>query len=82
LRPIGTEQIGPNGLKRIQSSLSGISKFAKQAGFHDGVNPVRDTRVNRKAAAPAKTHAYTLEDIEAILAILLEPAATAFAVAS
>ncbi len=69
-------------MKRIQSSLSGIFKFAKQGGFHDGVNPVRDTRVNRKAAAPAKTHAYTLEDIEAILAILPEPAATAFAVAS
>jgi integrase len=37
--------------------------------------------VNPKAAEPAETYAYTLEEIQTILALLPEPAATAFAVA-
>jgi integrase len=70
-----------NTLKRIQSALSGIFCLAKRLGYYDGVNPVQDTRTDPRAAEPAQTHAYSLEDEQAILALLPEPAATAFAVA-
>jgi len=38
--------------------------------------------VNPKAAEPQETYAYTLEEIQTILSLLPEPAATAFAVAA
>ena len=79
---IGKGTLSRNSLKRVQSTLSGIFKRAKQLGFYDGVNPVQDTGVNPHAAEPAETFAYSLEDIQAILTVLPEPAATAFAVAS
>jgi len=79
---IGKEALSRNSLRRIQSTLSGIFKRAKQLGFYDGVNPVQDTSVNPHAAAPAETYAYSLETILAFLAVLPEPAATALAVAS
>ena len=62
--------------------LSGIFKQAKRLGYYDGINPVQDTAVNPHAAAPAETYAYGLEEIQAILSVLPEPAATCFAVAS
>jgi integrase len=82
LNQIGQEDLSRNSLKRIQSVLSGIFKQAKRLGFYDGVNPVQDTAVNPHAAEPAETYAYSLEEINAILATLPEPAATCFAVAS
>ena len=82
LKLIGQGELSRNSLKRIQSSLSGIFTYAKQLGFYDGVNPVQDTRINPKAAEPAETYSYTLEEIGAILDVLPEPAATAFAVAA
>jgi integrase len=82
LNQIGQEDLSRNSLKRIQSVLSGIFKQAKRLGFYDGVNPVQDTAVNPHAAGPAETYAYSLEEINAILAVLPEPAATCFAVAS
>ena len=71
-----------NSLKRIQSTLSGVFSLAKQLGHYQGVNPVQDTRVDPTAAEPAKTHAYTLEEVQSLLEVLPEPAATAFAVAA
>jgi len=82
LNQIGHEDLSRNSLKRIQSVLSSIFKQAKRFGFYDGVNPVQDTAVNPHAAEPAETYAYSLEEIQAILATLTEPAATAFAVAA
>ena len=82
LDQIGEEKLSRNSLKRIQSVLSGIFKQAKRLGYYDGVNPVQDTAVNPHAAPPAETYAYSLEEIQAILAVLPEPAATCFAVAS
>jgi len=55
--------------------------LAKQQDYFQGENPARDSAVNPKAAEPQETYAYTLEEIQAILALLPEPAATAFAVA-
>jgi integrase len=71
-----------NSLKRIQSVLSGIFSLAKQLGYYEGVNPLQDTRVDPRAAEPAETYAYSLEEVQALLAVLPEPAATAFAVAA
>src|ERR1051326_7232043 len=82
LNQIGRENLSRNSLKRIQSVLSGVFKEAKRLGFYEGVNPVQDTAVNPKAAEPKETVAYTLEEIDSILAVLPEPAATVFAVAS
>ena len=64
-----------NSLRHIKSALSGIFKFAKQQGYYDGENPVRDTE-NPTAREAEETYAYSLEEIGQILAVLPEPAAT------
>jgi integrase len=75
-------RLSKNSLKRIQSALSGVFSLAKQLGYYDGLNPLQDTRVDPRAAEPAETYAYSLEEVQALLAVLPEPAATAFAVAA
>jgi integrase len=45
-------------------------------------NPARDTAINPKAAEPKETYAYSLEEVQTILSVLPEPAASAFAVAA
>lgn len=82
LNQIGQSALSRNSQKRIQSVLSGIFKQAKRLGYYDGINPVQDTAVSPHAAAPSETYAYSLEEIQSILAVLPEPAATCFAVAS
>jgi integrase len=74
-------ELSRNSLSHIKSSLSGIFKFAKQQGYYDGENPVRDTAIP-SAREPEETYAYSLEEIGEILAVLPEPAATIFAVAA
>lgn len=81
LNQIGQERLSRKRLKRIQSVLSRIFKQAKRLGYYDSVNPVQDTAVNPHAGQPAEAYAYSLEEIQAILAVLPEPAATCFAVA-
>jgi len=50
--------------------------------YVEGENPARDTAIDPGAAEPQETHAYTLEEVQTILTVLPEPAATAFAVAA
>jgi len=69
-----------SSLRHIKSLLSGTFKFAKQQGYYEGENPVRDTAVP-PGRESEQTYAYSLEEIAQILAALPEPAATAFAVA-
>jgi integrase len=71
-----------NTHKHVKNLLSAIFKVAKQMGFYDGINPVTDTAINPRSVAPEETYAYSLEEINAILAHLPEPAATAFAIAA
>jgi integrase len=71
-----------NTLKHVKSVISGIFTLAKQQDYFQSENPVRDSAVNPRAAEPQETYAYTLEEIHAILSVLPEPAATAFAVAA
>src|SRR5882672_3056707 len=75
-------RLSRNSLKRIQSVLSGLFSLAKQLGYFDGTNPVQDSRVDPAAPEAAETYAYSLEEVQAFLDLLPEPAATAFAVAA
>jgi len=74
--------LGRRSLQHIKCSLSAIFKHAKQQGFFVGENPVRDTAIAPRAKEPQQTHAYTLDEIRAVLSVLPEPAGTIFAVAA
>jgi integrase len=53
----------------IKGFLSGVFSVAKRLGAYDGENPVRDTAVP-KGRASKETHAYSLAEIEAMIAAL------------
>jgi integrase len=82
LNQLGKEKLGRNTLKHGKSVLSGIFTLAKQQGYFDGVNPVQGTAVNPSAREPEETHAYSLAEVQTMLGVLPEPAATIFAVAA
>jgi integrase len=82
LNQIGAAKLSRNTLKHVKSAISGIFTLAKQQDYFQGENPARDSAINPKSAEPQETYAYTLEEIQTILALLPEPAATAFAVAA
>ena len=75
-------KLGRNSLKHIKTFLSAVFKLAKQQGYYDGENPVRDTATSPKAAEPQETYAYELTEIQQMLSVMPEPAATIFAVAA
>jgi integrase len=79
---IGNGKLSRNTLKHIKSVLSGVFTLAKQQDYFQGENPVRDAAVNPKATEAQETYAYSLDEIQSILSVLPEPAATAFAVAA
>jgi integrase len=79
---IGKKGLSRNSLKHIKSVISAIFKLAKQLDYFHGENPAKDTAVNPKAPEPEQTYAYSLGEINAILAHIPEPAATVFAVAA
>jgi hypothetical protein len=62
--------IGRTMLKHIKAFLSGVFTYAKNQGALDGVNPVRDAMIPKKAAAPEETYAATLEEVLAIMDVL------------
>ena len=68
--------------RHIKSVVSGMFTLAKQQNYFDGVNPAQGTATNPSAAEPEETYAYSLEEIQTILSLLPEPAATTFAVAA
>ena len=82
LNQIGAGKLSRNTLKHVKSVVSGIFTLAKQQDYFQGENPARDSAINPKAAEPQETYAYTLEEIQTIISLLPEPAATAFAVAA
>jgi integrase len=71
-----------NTLRHIKSTLSGIFTLAKQLDYFQGENPVRDTAIDPGAPEAQETYAYDLNEVQTILSLLSEPAATAFAVAA
>jgi len=62
--------LGRTMLKHIKAFLSGVFKYAKNQGLLDGVNPVRDAMIPKKAAAPEETHATKLEEVLTIMDVL------------
>jgi len=82
LNHIGSGSLSRNTLKHIKSVVSAIFTLAKQQDYFQGENPARDTAINPGAAEPQETYAYSLEEINSILSLLPEPAATAFAIAA
>src|SRR5208337_2943362 len=75
-------KLSRNTLKHIKSVISGIFTLAKQQDYFRGENPARDTTISPAAPEPQETYAYTLEEVQPMLSVLPEPAATAFAVAA
>ncbi len=82
LNEIGKGSLSRNTLKHIKSVVSAIFTLAKQQDYFHAENPARETAINPGAAEPQETYAYSLEEIQGILARLPEPAATAFAIAA
>jgi integrase len=56
-------ELTSSSLQRVKSFLSGIFTNAKNQGYFDGMNPVRDADLP-KAPKGQKTHAYTLAEID------------------
>lgn len=82
LNEVGAGKLSRNTLKHIKSVISGIFTLAKQQDYFEAENPARDSAINPAAAEPQETYAYSLDEIQSILAVLPEPSATAFAVAA
>jgi integrase len=74
-------KLSRNTLKHIKSVVSGIFTLAKQQDYFQSENPARDTAIDPKATEAEETYAYSLEELQTIISLLPEPAATAFAVA-
>jgi integrase len=81
LNQIAASKLSRNTLKHIKSVISGIFTLAKQQDYFQAENPARDTAIDPRASEPEETYAYSLEELQTIIALLPEPAATAFAVA-
>lgn len=68
-------------MKHAKSFLSGVFRMALQLDYFIGGNPVQQTSLPKSRAA-TETYAYSLEEIDRILAVLPEPAATVIATAA
>ena len=58
--------------------LSAVFKLAKRRGYYSPGKPVRDTATSPKAPAPQETYAYDLPEIQQMLSVMQELAATIF----
>lgn len=57
-------------LRHLKAFMSTVFTFAKNQGVLDGVNPIRDAMIPRKAAAPEETHASTPDEVLSIMEAL------------
>lgn len=62
--------LGRTTLKHIKAFLSGVFTYAKNQGVIDGVNPVKDAMIPKKAAASEETYAASLEEVLAFMDVL------------
>ena len=74
--------LGRNTLRHIKTFTSAVFKLARQQGHYLHENPVRDTAISPTAPQPKETYAYSLDEIQSMLAVLPERAAAVFAVAA
>jgi integrase len=84
LRAIADEKSrAKTSLNNARNFLSGAFRYAIRTDRFTRGNPVRECKVPKgEKPKPENTHAYTLDEITAILAALGEPARTAAAVAA
>jgi integrase len=68
-------KLGGSSLRHCKAFLSGCFKQAKRLGILDGINPMQDTSIP-VTPEPEETHAYSLDEIKAMLGVLKEPAWT------
>lgn len=52
-----THKLGRTTLHHIKSFLGGVFTYAKNQGVIDGVNPIHEAMIPKKAAVPEETHA-------------------------
>ena len=62
-------ELGRNSLKHIKSFLSGVFTYARRQGVLSNANPMQGVSIPR-GAEPQDTHAYSLEQITGMLAVL------------
>jgi integrase len=75
-------KLGRNTLRHIKTFISAVFKLARQQGYYLNENPVRDTAISPKAPQPQETYAYSLDEVQSMLAVLPERAGAVFAVAA
>lgn len=68
--------LGRSSLRHCKAFLSGAFKQAKRLGILDGANPIQDVSIPRVAEPEEDTYAYSLAEINTMLARLPEPAKT------
>jgi integrase len=62
--------LGHKSLRHNKALLSTIFTHAKRAGVLDGENPAQDAGIPRAAAGSEPTHAYSADEVLAMLAVL------------
>jgi integrase len=71
LDSIAEEKVmGKNTMKHVRAFLSGVFKHAKKRGLFAGENPVRDCTLPSGLRPPRSTSAYTLAQVNLVLAQL------------
>jgi integrase len=81
LRAVAAKQLAQTTLANARNFLSGGFRYAIRTDRFTRGNPVREVKTP-KGARPQNTHAYTLDEVTAMLRVLPEPARTAILVAA
>jgi integrase len=67
LSDLALHGLGRRSLQHVKSLLSGIFTYAKNIGILDGVNPVQDAMIPKKAKPPEETHAASRQEVQKML---------------
>ena len=62
-----THRLSRSTLRHLKAFLSVVFTFAKNQGVLDGVNPVQDAMIPKKAAPPQETYAATPDEVLAMM---------------
>ncbi len=71
--------LGRSTLRHLKAFLSSVFTYAKNQGVLDGINPIADAEVPRKAALSKPTHAATPDEVLTMLNVLTGKARAAVA---
>jgi integrase len=65
-----SHKLGRSTLRHLKAFMSSVFTFAKNQGVLDGVNPIQDAIIPRKAEAPRETHATTPDEVLLMMEVL------------